>query len=140
MGKVSETSQIPGFIARAEAQFGPRIKIRRRVDTIRKGVPDIECTLNSFSLPIEAKHSVAGLTKILKHRFTAIQVHDMTTSKEAGAFPIGLIFRNGEERFILPEDIPEDGQISLEQYLKLPIFRWEDVTSLAQNHAMRFRQ
>jgi hypothetical protein len=127
-------------MTRARQQFGPRIKIRRRIDGVYSGVPDIDCTFDSFSLPIEAKNSKGGLTKILEKNFTQLQIQDMLTTKEAGGFPVGLIFKDGEERYILPEDIPPDGQISLEQFNSLPIFRWEDVRSLALQHSLRFRR
>ena len=140
MRQKNETPQLHDFISRTEAVFGPRVWIRRWMDSVRSGIPDSCAIIDSIFLPIEAKHSKGGKECILEHPFTFLQIETMLEIKGCGGYPVGLIFKDGQERYILPEDIPEGGQISLDLFMSLPIFRWEDVIKAGREHVLRFRR
>lgn len=63
----------------------------------------------------------------------------MSDLEEVGAFPIGLIFYREELRYILPLNIREDGNMSMEEYLALPLFTWMEIINVARKaHYDRF--
>jgi hypothetical protein len=140
VAKTSETKELREFLSRAEAYFGPRAWIKRWIDTIHSGIPDSCAIVDSIFLPIEAKISKGGVKSILQHKFERCQIETMLEMKEAGGFPIGLIFKDDQERYILPEDIPESGQLSISHFESLPIFRWDDVINAGKIYVMRFRR
>ena len=95
---------------------------------LRAGTPDIYSMIDGIFLPIECKKvKKKDGNSILSHSFTKIQKKRMRDLLKVSAYPIGLIFCGDEKRYILPLAIREDGNISMEEYLKLPIFDWMEL-------------
>ena len=123
---IRETELSSEFVDKTIREFGSRIWIQKQQDPLRCGTPDIYAHLDGMFIPIECKKiDKDSGNSILSHKFTKIQKKRMKDLLLVYAYPIGLIFREDEKRYILPLAIREDGQISMEEYIKLPIFNWE---------------
>lgn len=127
MSADNETKLLNRFIDNSIKEFGFDLWIERQVSDIRLGVADVYALMNGIFLPIEAKYSFQGKENILSHKFGALQVERLIRHKKRGGYSLGMIFRDGEIRYILPENIREDGQMSLDQYKQLPFFNWPEV-------------
>ena len=137
---IRETEKSSDFVDKTIREFGSRIWIQKQEDPLRRGTPDIYSMAEGNFIPIECKKVNQDSGKsILSHPFKKIQIKRITDLYITGAYPIGMIFYRDEIRYILPSDIREDGQMSMEQYLSLPIFNWEVVIHDAtEAHRSRF--
>jgi hypothetical protein len=137
-----ETQYSSDFVDRTIREFGPRIWIQKQLDPLRRGTPDIYSMVEGNFIPIESKRvNQESGNKILSHNFTKMQVKRMKDLLITGAYPIGMIFYDDEIRYILPLDIREDGQISMEEYKKLPLFNWEEIIHVAtETHRNRYNR
>lgn len=123
----SETNFVTDFIDDSKAEFAPDLWIKRIIDTIHLGTPDIYAHFNGIFLPIEAKKGFRRNGLILDHHFKPIQIHELMMLKKSRAYSMGLIFMDNEMRFILPEEIPENGNLNLDSFNKLPHFSWRTI-------------
>lgn len=123
----SETNFVTDFIDDSKAEFAPDLWIKRIIDTIHLGTPDIYAHYKGIFLPIEAKKGFRRNGQILDHHFKPIQVHELTELRKSRAYSMGLIFMENEKRFILPEEIPENGNLNLDLFNKLPHFSWRTI-------------
>jgi len=128
-----ETELSSEFVDATIREFGNKIWIEKQCDSLRAGTPDIYASINGLFIPIECKRAIGKGNSILSHTFTKIQKRQLKILAY-NAFPIGLIFSNSEKRWILPLHIREDGNMSLDQYLSLPIFSWREVYDAASRH------
>ena len=136
---IKETELSRKFVDETIREFGSKIWIQLQRDPIRNGTPDIYSLVNGIFIPIESKkvERESG-NKILSHPFQRLQKKRMRDILSAQGFPIGLIFHLQEKRYILPLDIREDGDISMEEYQKLPLFTWEEIYRVASEaHSRR---
>ena len=123
-----ETELSSKFVDATIREFGSQIWIQKQIDPLRAGTPDIYAMSQGMFIPIECKRVERDSgNSILSHNFTKIQKKRMRDLAIVIAYPIGLIFREDEKRYILPLAIREDGNISIEEYLKLPLFNWMEV-------------
>jgi len=129
MSAETETKLLQRFIKQSEKEFGDVLWIERQVSDIRLGVPDVYALMDGIFLPMEAKYSFEGKESILSHKFKALQIEKLKRLEKRGAYSLGLIFRGEEIRYILPDAIREDGQMSLEQFSTLPFFSWIGVVN-----------
>jgi hypothetical protein len=127
-----ETEMSSKFVDETIREYGSRIWIQKQQDPLRRGTPDIYSMIDGMFIPIECKRAIQSNGKsILPHKFEKIQIKRLRDLLEVYAYPIGLIFCEGEKRYILPLDIREDGNISMEEYLKLPVFNWMEIRDAA---------
>lgn len=129
MSTDNETKLLQRFIAKSLEEFGFDLWIERQVSDIHLGIADVYALMDGIFLPIEAKYSFRGKENILSHKFGALQVERLIRHKKRGGYSLGIVFRDGEIRYILPENIREDGQMSLDQYKQLPFFNWQEVVN-----------
>lgn len=139
MSAETETKLLTRFIDHTIRDYGHLMWIERQVSDIRKNVPDVYALWDGVFLPMEAKYSFQGKDAILSHKFKPGQVEKLRRFEKRGAFACGIIFRNGEIRYVLPDDIREDGQMSLDQFNQLPLFTWEGVVSAGKERRLLFR-
>lgn len=135
---ITETKLLQRFIDDTIKEFGHVLWIERQVSDIRKGVPDVYALMDGIFLPIEAKYSFEGKDSILSHKFKPLQVEKLKRFWNRGAYACGIVFRNGEVRYVLPDAIREDGQMSLEQFRSLPTFTWKGVVSAGKERRSLF--
>ncbi len=127
-----ETESSSKFVDETIRKYGSRVWIQKQEDPLRVGTADIYSVVDGMFIPMECKKVKEDRgNSILSHRFTRMQIKRMKDLLAAHAFPIGLIFYEKEKRYILPLAIREDGNISMEEYLKLPIFDWMEVKNVA---------
>jgi hypothetical protein len=128
---IKETQLSSEFVDDTIREFGSSIWIYKQPPIIR-GTPDIFSMVNGMFIPIECKkvERESG-NSILSHPFMKIQKKRMRDFMTVLAYPIGLIFHERGNRYILPLAIREDGNISMEEFLKLPIFNWMEVSNAA---------
>jgi len=127
-----ETELSSKFVDETIREYGSRIWIQKQQDPLRRGTPDIYAMLDGMFIPIECKRVAQSHgNSILSHKFDKIQIKRMLDLLTVHAYPIGLIFCEREKRYILPLAIREDGNISMEAYLKLPIFNWMEIRDAA---------
>ena len=120
-----ETELSSKFVDETIREYGPRIWIQKQMDPLRVGTSDVYAMIDGMFIPIECKRTDKDKGhSILSHNFKKIQTKNMRDLVVVGAYPIGLIFHEKEKRYVLPLAIREDGNISMEEYLKLPIFDW----------------
>lgn len=137
-----ETEKSSKFVDDTIREFGSRIWIQKQQDPLRRGTPDIYSMVDGNFIPMESKKvkNDSG-NSILSHEFTKMQTKRLDDLEKVGAYGIGLIFFRDEIRYIRPLDIREDGQMSMEQYLGLPIFNWEEVINAATKaHSSRYKR
>lgn len=137
-----ETEKSSKFVDDTIREFGSRIWIQKQQDPLRRGTPDIYSMAEGNFIPIECKKVKEDSgNSILSHEFTKLQKKRMNDLYITGAYPIGVIFFRDEIRYVLPSDIRENGQMSMEQYKSLPIFNWEEVINAAtEAHSRRYRR
>ena len=127
-----ETDLSSKFVDQTIRQYGPRIWIQKQMDPLRVGTSDIYAMIDGMFIPIECKRTNQDKGhSILSHIFEKIQKKRMRDLLEVGAYPLGLIFHREEKRYILPLAIREDGNISMEEYLQLPLFDWMEIKNAA---------
>lgn len=137
---INETDLSSKFVDETIREFGSRIWIQKQQDPLRRGTPDIYSIFDGMFIPIECKKVVNNGCSILEHPFTKIQRKRFKDFIVVQAFPIGLIFCGREEkRYVFPLAIREDGNMSYDQYIKLPIFNWLEIRDAAtKNYISRF--
>ena len=137
-----ETELSSDFVDATIRGFGSSIWIQKQLDPLRCGTPDIYAMSEGVFLPIECKRvALEKGNSILSHHFTKIQKKRMRDLLKVGAYPVGLIFREKEQRYILPLAIRADGQISMDEYNSLPIFNWTELINAAtKEHRDRFKR
>jgi len=129
---IRETKLSSQFVDDTIREYGSQIWIQLQHDPLRVGTPDIYVVTDGIFIPMESKkvYKDSGQS-ILAHPFKRMQIKRMHDLLKVRAYPIGLIFYKLEKRYILPLAIREDGQISMEEYLKLPLFDWEVIRNAA---------
>ena len=129
---ISETEHSSKFVDETIREYGSRIWIQKVQDPLRKGTPDVYSALDGLFIPMECKKVCKDKgDSILSHPFQKIQIKRMKDFLAVHIYAIGLIFYENEKRYILPLAIRKDGQISMEEYLKLPIFDWMEIKDAA---------
>jgi len=139
MSAETETKLLNRFVEQTIKTYGHLMWIERQVSDIRKGVPDVYALWDGIFLPMEAKYSFQGKESILSHKFKPLQIEKLKRFEKRGAFACGLIFRNEEIRYVLPDAIRDDGQMSLDQFNQLSLFTWEGVVSAGKERRLLFR-
>ena len=123
-----ETKSSSEFVDDTIRAYGSQIWIQKQQDPLRVGTPDIYAMSEGIFIPIECKKVEKDHgNSILAHPFTKLQIKRMLDLQKVGAYPIGLIFSESGDRYILPLAIRKDGNISMDEFLKLPIFKWEEI-------------
>lgn len=140
MSTTNETSLLQRFMTRSIRTYGSRLWIERQISDIRRDIPDVYAHIDGIFLPMEAKFSFEGKESILSHKFKRGQIEKLRMFRSVGAYALGIVFRNEELRYVHPQDIRDDGQMSLSQFDSLPLFDWEEVIADGQNYSLSFRR
>lgn len=91
------------------------------------GVPDISCVYKGIPIFFESK-IINSISLINTEEFKAIQIEQLRERAEAGAISLGLLLLSEKEaRYIFWNEIPSDGFVTKEQFLKAEKFEWQNV-------------
>ena len=123
----SETSLSQEFIKRSKEECKTLLWIKKMIDNLEKGIPDIYAVYDGMPLFAESK-KIDELLLINNKKFESIQIHQLKERSKSKAFCIGLLFlNNNETRYVMWNEIPDNGHVTKEQFLNAEVFSWQTV-------------
>lgn len=123
---MSESKGSQNFIKYSKSLLGRKLWIKKVIDPLEKGVPDIQAVYLGMPVFLESK-LIHSISRASTHKFEKIQVEQLEERAKSGAMAFGLLICEREYRYINWNEIPKNGIITKEQYENAEVFNWDSV-------------
>lgn len=101
---MSETSKSKDFIKDNKGKYGRSLFIKKIIDPVTTGEPDIYAIYKGMPVHAEAKLLHESSYKNT-HPFLEIQIHNLSIKAQAGAMCIGILYRGKEVRYLMYDQL-----------------------------------